>query len=510
MMFKIIFSIALLACYSLAKSVDLPNDQLDLSMDDSQVPDLSEVIREVENIQETFLRSLSEEMKKIDGKLQKIRDRHDEEMKHFGQEPALTPEEPSLLGGEKEMSGQEFDSKMPTDSVPSEEDLRRGGKQVEPKLTETLPGENLPKETPETVHEPEKVIIEVRVPVLPEVTEPEKKEPIGEPQQPDLGGVKEFREDFSSTTPKSLEQIIEEVKETLEKVEPEDNKLESEEQNGEQESAEKHDTIVEKEKKVSSSESDESSEEKPDLITAPSGSSIIISVPTELQGEGKVNVEIIPAEGQEFLNPQPDGLRLGEYSTETPVVTKEVPDEETTTQFTTETPVVELTTVTKGVPVEETTTQFTTETPREETTTEELKSSTEGSLLLPSGNTIIVSLSTGPPQLEKNKEIVIDIEIPKGPSLDENVKTLPTDGRSPLPTTDRPNPMKTTRRPTDGKKRPSGKRCPIGYQFNIYTLECTIPTNYAAGYGTYFWSMSQPPSSLTQNNPFMNFFGLRK
>jgi hypothetical protein len=414
MMFKIIISIALLACYSLAKSVDLPNDQVDLSTDDSEVPDLSEVIREVENIQETFLRKLSEEMKKIDGKLQKIRDRHDEEMKHYGQEPALTHEEPSLPGGEKEMPVKEFDSKMPTDSVPSEEDLRRGGKQVEPKLTETLPEENLPKETPE-VHEPEKVIIEVRVPVLPEVTEPEKKEPIGEPQHPDLGGVKEFGEDFSSTTPKSLEQIIEEVKETLEKVEPEDNKLESEEQKGEQESAEKHDAIVEKEKNVSSSESDESSEEKPDLITAPSGSSIIISVPTELQGEGKVNVEIIPAEGQEFLNPQPDDLRLGEYSTETPVVTKKVPVEETTTQFTTETPVVELTTVTKGVPLEETTTQFTTETSREETTTEEQQeSSTEGSLLLPSGNTIIVSLSTGPPQLEKNKEIVIDIEIPKG------------------------------------------------------------------------------------------------
>lgn len=506
-MFKIIISIGLLACYSLAKSVDLPNDQVDLPIkdaDDSEVPDLSEVIREVENIQETFLRKLSEEMKKIDGKLQKIRDRHDVEMKHFGQEPKH--EVPSPAGGEKMTP--EADSNLPTDSDGlSEEDLRRGGKQVEPKVTEApqMSEENLPKETPE-VREPEKVIIEVRVPVLPELTKPEEKEPIEEPQ-PDLGGVKEFGEDFSSTTPKSLEEIIEKVKEELEKVEPEDKKLpkmESEEQKGEQESAEKLEPVEEEKMDVSSSESTESSEEKSDLITAPSGASIIISVPVELQGEEKVHIEVIPGEGQEYLNPQPEDLRLAENNTEAPVA--ELTTESLKQEMATEIPVEETTT---KVPREETPKE---ETPREETTTQEEKSSTEGVVLLPPGNTVIVSLSTGPPQLEKNKEIVIDIEIPKGPAVDENIpsKTLPTEGRLPEATTERPCPTKTTRRPTEGKKRPSGKRCPIGYQFNIYTLECTIQANYATGFGSYYWSMSQPPSSLTQNNPFMNLFGLRK
>ena len=507
-MFKIFISIGFLACYSTAKSVDLPNDnQVDLltnkdggAMEDSEAPDLSEVIREVENIQETFLRKLSEEMAKIDGKLQKIRDRHLEEMKHFGQEPAL--------GGEKKTPEQE------------EEDSRRGGKRVEPKLTETpeMPKEktmeNLPNETLE-VQKPEKVIIEVRVPEMPELTKSEEKKPIEEPQ-PDLGGVKEFREDFSSTTQKSLEQIVEEVKEKLEQLKTEDKLQESEEEKREQDSKETQEPVEKQKKMDSSSESSESSEEKPDLITAPSGSSIVISVPAELQGEGNVHVEVVPGEGKEFLNPQPEDLRLAENITESPSVSTETPVTESTTEapeavFTTESLKQEITT---EIPVEETTAQvprekFTTETSREETVKEE--STTEGSKMLPSGNTIIVSLSTGPEQREEKKKIVIDIEIPKELTLDENLssKTLPTEGHLPEPTTERPSPTKTTRRP-EGKKRPSGKRCPIGYQLNIYTLECTIQANYATGFGTYYWSMSQSPSSLTQNNPFMNLFGLQK
>lgn len=531
MMLKIVLSIGLLACYSIAKSVDLPSDdQVDPNdVEDPEVPDLSEVIREVENIQETFLRKLSEEMQKIDSKLQKIRDRHEEKMKHFEKEPTAAKE------GERKMPDEEGDSKMPK----SEEDFNQEG---EPKLTEEQQTpekmENLPKETTIQVKEPENVIIvEVRVPVLPESTKPEEKAPVEE-SHPDLG-VKELGEDFTSTTQKSLEKVIEEVKEKLEQLQPAEDhnlpKMESGEEKGEQESEE---TPVEEEKKmnVSSSESSESSEETSDLITAPSGSSIIISVPAEYQEEGNVNIEVIPREGQEFLNPQPEDLRLAENKTEAPstevssteATTTEAPTTEapTTEVSTTEATVAELTTqplakeMTTEVPVQPQTTaaqvpreEFTTEpiTATETTTLKEKESSTEGSKLLPPGNTIIITLSTDLPQPEQ-KEIVIDIEIPKRPCLDEKSSIKPTEEQTPEPTTSRP--AKTTRRPTEGKKRPSGKRCPIGYQFNIYTLECTIQpnyaSNYATGFGTYYWSMSQSPSSLTPNNPFKNLFGLRK
>jgi hypothetical protein len=557
MMFKIVLSIGLLACYSIAKSVDLPSDdQVDpKDVEDPEVPDLSEVIREVENIQETFLRKLSEEMQKIDSKLQKIRVRHEEELKHFEKEPTAEKE------GERKMPEEEEDSKMPK----SEEDLNQEG---EPKLTEEQQTpekkENLPKETTIQVKEPENVIIEVRVPGLPESTKPEEKAPVEE--HPELG-VKELEEE-RSTTQKSLEKVIEEIKEKLEQ--PEDDKLpkmESGEEKGEQESEE---TPVKEEKKmnVSSSESSESSEEASDLITAPSGSSIIISVPAEYQEEGNVNIEVIPREGQEFLNPQPEDLRLAEGqapsteasstesitteapstevstteapSTEAPsteVSTTEAPSTEApstevpTTEAPTRVPTTEVTKeaaaelptqpqMTTEVPVQPETTaaqvpreEFTTETTTatETTTIKEKESSTEGSKLLPPGNTIIITLSTDHSQPEQ-KEIVIDIEIPKQPCLDEKSSIKPTEEQTPEPTTSRP--AKTTRRPTEGKKRPSGKRCPIGYQFNIYTLECTIQpnyaSNYATGFGTYYWSMSQSPSSLTPNNPFKNLFGLRK
>lgn len=501
MLVKSFLLIGLLVCYSTAKSVDLPSENRNQTREDEshpehEIPDLTEVIREVENVQETFLRNLSEEMKKIDLKLQRIRDRHEEELqksRRFGgtRPPIKMTFEVSVPGHEKEVKTFDLvsngnpkivespETNLETrDSTESEEteDARRGKElEHEPKETlhsteqEVVPRESEEKseerEQPESGERSGKGLTEglrstTETPSEKERQENELEQPKPEDKGSETTTHSSDKPEISEGHPSKFREPSKQEEES-ESAEHKPSELESDERKKAQEKGERKQKPSKQKDGSSSSESrsssQESSEENLDLMTAPSGANIVITLPTDSQQkEGEVTIKVLPKEG--------------EAKESTPKSEEQPPLEPITeTSITTE----------KG------------EQDRE---------------LPSSGTRININLPSEEPQQEDEiKQVIIRIDTPQGSNNSEDRDKLPIENQEVTDRTTTSNPI-PTRRSQDGKRRPTSRRCPEGMQFNVITQDCGSP-NYGTGHLSYYWYVSKASS---QQNPFMNLFGFRK
>ena len=513
MILKVLFIIGLVSSSCTAiRSVDTPVENSPSEDEDlgHSLPDLGDVIREVEQVQETFLRGLSEEMKKIDAKLQKIKERHDEELEKSRQGSEIRPPikmtlEVSVPGREKEVktfdlvsNGEdgktkiyEVKSELPEkeDSDESEEmEEKRRGKE----LPQQLPEDRKPEEHFDVKEHPEDVLRENPEEELKkhhEELQPKDltKEKETEPKE-ELREAKELIEE--PTTSKMADfpsepstERINEVNELEEIRKPEKTVMEEpQHQHAHDENRQQHHKKHHEEMKTvsldnissSSEESKESSEEQRDLMTAPSGSNVVIHVPEEAKKDDKeVTIEVLPVEPKD-TSALPKAEPKVEPKAEPKVEAKAEPKVETQ------------------------------ESPMEQLVTNDDKELTD--LLPPSNTNIIINL---PSSKEEDQEIIIGIDIPadlsSGETGDgETKKELPGERRE--ATTARPT---TTSRRPETTKRPNRRPCPPGFLFNIATQDCGL-ASYGTGHLSYYWYMNQPKYSNKQNNPFMNMFGFAK
>ena len=479
MALKYLLLISLVTCCSLAKSIELPvqNSQLLSSQEpadpDESSPELDQVIREVERVQESFLRNLSDEMKRIDLKLQKIKQRHDDQLEKFKQHhdggsggsnrpPIKMTFEVSIPGGENKDPVQPIH--LVANEQPPQEKTRTSPIITDGEPTDLRQGKELNPQ-PAMAPNPEPVRITIQ------------------PQENPLPG-REQKELVEQPEPAAVKPVENEPSE--------ERKLE----NSEGSSGPLDPNLFQREPVTSteSSSSQESSEET--LIPAPSGSSIVIQLPTVESGQqpqdaGPFKIQILPQQmdktemkenelpvlqpenplvpppsssepesilplqigrqQQQQQQPQMPGQQLPVENKEPPMIPSSVPAYEPIAEPTTPRPTLRPTPI-RSLPTRQDGTGM--QTPEQQ-----------------------------PPASE------------------------PVAAPAPPPT--RPPPPAPPRRTADGKGRVtnSGNRCPNGSQFNFVTQDCSSPT-FGTGRLSYYWYVSKP--STTNNNPLINLFGFRK